>query len=174
MNMIHRPNPALIIGLGNAEKKYFRTYHNVGHLFIDALSVNPELRIANLKILKNDDFMNTSGRFVTKSVQENNVPLDRVLIVHDDSDLELGTYKFSFGSGAAGHHGIENVIDALKTKGFWRLRIGIRKKPAGLIAIIAGFRKAGSFVLRPISTKDQKILDAIFQKSIAEIISMTA
>src|SRR3989344_7401948 len=113
----------LIIGLGNPNPEYANTYHNVGHLFIDHL-----LKIENLKlkIIKSEVYMNESGRFVAQALKKHNVKPEQLLIVHDDSDLQLGTYKLQFGRGAAGHHGIENVIKVLKTKNFWRLRIGIR------------------------------------------------
>lgn len=155
--------PKLIIGLGNADKKYANTYHNVGHIFIDTAN-------EKLKAFKNDSFMNISGDFVKKVVAESGVKSEELLIVHDDSDLELGTYKFSFGSGAAGHHGVENVARALQTNNFWRLRIGIRKPPAGFWSRVLRIRpKAGSFVLRPISDNDRKILQSVFQKSSEEL-----
>ena len=51
------------------------------------------------------------------------------LIIHDDSDIEIGKYKISFDRGSAGHNGVESIIKSLKTKDFWRLRIGIDPYP---------------------------------------------
>ena len=90
--------------------------------------------------------MNVSGPAVHKllrSIQA--VPAD-LLLIHDDSDLPLGEWRLVFGRGAAGHHGVESVIAALRTKDFWRLRLGIRH----------GRGKAGEFVLRKMTAANRK------------------
>ncbi|MEK7114725.1 MAG: aminoacyl-tRNA hydrolase, partial [Patescibacteria group bacterium] len=115
--------PRLIIGLGNPGKEYEKTYHNAGFLFVDYL-INSQLPITNYKLLKTDVYMNQSGNFVKKTLKKYKIKPEEILIVHDDSDIELGKYKISFGRGSAGHNGVQSIIDALKTKNFWRLRIG--------------------------------------------------
>lgn len=183
----------LIIGLGNPGKKYENTYHNVGHLFIDYLIENQNVKCkmqnynSKFKIIKSPVFMNKSGSFVKKMFKKIGVKPEELLIVHDDSDIYLGDYKFSFSRGAAGHHGAESVIKSLNTKEFWRLRIGIR--PDGLAdqrRLNADSRgilrrsahsqrksapraKAGEFVLKKISAAHKKILDEVFQKSALEL-----
>src|SRR3989344_5389201 len=147
----------LIIGLGNPDPKYANTYHNVGHLFIDYL-----LKIENLKfkIIKSGVYMNESGRFVAKMLKKYNVEMEELLIVHDDSDLQLGAYKLQSSHGAAGHHGIESIQAALKTNNFWRLRIGIRPSTKTVR------QKAEEFVLKKITAENKKIL----KKNLLEII----
>src|SRR3989344_7809417 len=154
----------LIIGLGNPNPEYANTYHNVGHLFIDHL-----LKIENLKlkIIKSEVYMNKSGSFVSKTLKKYNAQPEELLIVHDDSDIELGKYKLSFGRGSAGHHGIESIQTTLKTKDFWRLRIGIR--PINPIGPVNRRPKAGDFVLKKISSENKKILEKVFQEIIKKI-----
>ena len=118
--------------------------------------------------------MNESGGFVKKMLKKKGVKPEALLVIHDDSDLNLGSFKFSFGRGSAGHKGAESVIRTLGTKDFWRLRIGIRPigpiSPIGLIGLIARRRKkAGEFVLRKISAKDKKTLESVFAEIIPQV-----
>jgi len=150
----------LIIGLGNPDKKYENTYHNVGILFIDYLR-EKHLEIHGiLRIIKSEHFMNNSGSFVIKSMKRYNVNPEKLLIVHDDSDLVIGKFKLDFGRGAAGHHGIESIQQHLKTNDFWRLRIGIRPTDDKIERI-----KAGDFVLKKISAKNKAIIERVFAEA---------
>lgn len=160
----------LIIGLGNPDKKYANTYHSAGFLFIDYLKENPvKLKVKSLKfkVLKSDEYMNNSGTFVAQAMKKEGVKSEELLIAHDDSDLELGTYKLQSGRGAAGHHGVESIQAALKTNDFWRLRIGIRPKAD----LSAGARraKAEEFVLKKISPENKKILERVFEEVVDKL-----
>lgn len=152
----------LIIGLGNPDKKYENTYHNVGILFINYLSaLNP----TGYTLLASDVYMNNSGKFVAKEIKKASAKPEELLIAHDDSDLETGKYKIDFGRGAAGHHGIESIQQYLKTNDFWRLRIGIRPLSSEASANEGGERlKAGDFVLKKISAADLATLKKVFQE----------
>ena len=152
--------PKLIIGLGNPDKKYENTYHNVGHLFIDYMKKKEEEFgwITKPFALRSKSFMNESGRFVVFELKRTETEPDRLLIVHDDSDLEIGKLKLDFDRGAAGHHGVESIQQHLKTNRFWRLRIGIRPKQAEGEERM----KAEEFVLKKISPADKKILEKVF------------
>ncbi len=145
--------PRLIIGLGNPGKKYEKTYHNVGFLAIDCLD-KCHASSTECRSLKSDIYMNQSGLFVAKVLKKSNAKPKEILIVHDDSDIELGKYKLSFGRSSAGHKGVESVIQSLGTKNFWRLRIGIRKTTR---------KKAGEFVLKKINKKDLEIFKQLFK-----------
>ena len=153
----------LIIGVGNPGKKYQNTHHNAGYLFVDYLE-SQKSKVKS-QMLKTNVYMNKSGSFIKKALKKFNVNPEELLIVHDDSDILLGEYKLSLERGAAGHHGIENIILTLKTKKFWRLRIGIRPNaPQGMPRL-----KAGQFVLKPVRTENKKILDRVFEKALLEI-----
>lgn len=155
----------LIIGLGNAPRRYAATYHNVGFLAIDWLEKHRvrETLPSRPHAAKTKGFMNTSGRSVKTLMAALGIRPEELLVIHDDSDLPLGGYTFSFGRGAAGHRGVLSVIAELGTNRFWRLRMGIRSPyPEER----KGFRaKAESFVLRPISRSDRARLEAAFAEA---------
>lgn len=155
-------NLKLIIGLGNPGPEYADTYHNVGGWFTqrlkdyrDSLQWIP----ADLLLLISSAYVNESGKFVAREMKKTGAKPDQLLVVHDDSDLEIGKYKLSFGRGAAGHHGVESVQAALKTKEFWRLRIGIRPQNEKVR------QKAEKFVLKKITPADKKILEKVFEEA---------
>ncbi|OGM89803.1 hypothetical protein A3J77_01315 [Candidatus Wolfebacteria bacterium RBG_13_41_7] len=163
--LLYGVKPRLIIGLGNPDKEYEKTYHNVGFLLVDYWAKN--LPISNFeflisKPLKSEVYMNESGGFVKKTAKQNNAKPEELLIIHDDSDIKMGEYKFSFGRSSAGHRGAQSIIDSLKTKNFWRLRIGIRKNKK---------QKSSEIVLKKISERDFKILLGVFE-NITEILNV--
>ncbi len=145
----------LIIGLGNPEVEYEKTFHNVGYLMIDFLG----------RGIKSGVFMNKSGEFVKQELKKNKVEPENLLIVHDDSDIEFGKFKFSFGRNSAGHKGAQNIIDQLKTKNFWRLRIGIRPH----IAKSAKREKADKLVLKKISAAQMITLEKVFKEAAEQL-----
>lgn len=156
----------LIIGLGNPGQEYENTYHNVGALFSDYFKnfINQQQWINyRLLILSSTAYVNDSGRFVAREIKNKSVKPECLLIAHDDSDLEIGKYKLQFGRGAAGHHGVESIQQAIKSNDFWRLRIGIR--PANEKVR----QKAEKFVLKKISPADKKTLEKVFEEAIEEL-----
>ena len=153
----------IVVGLGNPGRAYECTYHNVGLLALETLSTKAFRRLLSkhfsfsttgaFTLVKPLTYMNLSGAAVRAALLYFNVKPESMLVVHDDSDIPLGAYKFSFGRGAAGHRGIESLIRELGTKDFWRFRVGIRKT--------AG--KARSFVLRKIAPADKKVIYSVFR-----------
>ena len=133
----------LIVGLGNPGKQYEHTRHNVGKDFIDILADKYDIDLkkekkflgsygkvpafnTTLHLLKPDHYMNESGIAVKKTISFLNIPIDQILIVHDDLDLPFGNLKFKEMGGHGGHNGLRNIIDHLKGESkFKRLRIGI-------------------------------------------------
>jgi PTH1 family peptidyl-tRNA hydrolase len=169
MNMNNKINSfKLIIGLGNPDKKYENTYHNVGFLALDYFAKNPPITNYQLPITKSNAYMNESGIFVAKMIKKFSIKPQELLIIHDDSDIELGKYKLSFSRGSAGHKGVESIIKAIGTKNFWRLRIGIRSKDLRF-KIQDSRKKAGEFVLKNISEADQEILEKVFRECSLEL-----
>ena len=181
---IMETKPHMIIGLGNPDKEYKKTWHNVGFLVIDYLAGENFKKEKFFKFIKKENFifikslnyMNSSGSTILAALKKFNKKPSEILVVHDDSDLMLGKYKISFDRGSAGHRGVESVIKSLNTKNFWRLRIGIRqetKTKAGPPAEVRPTRtKAGEFVLRKISIKDLKILSEEFDEIKDKIINV--
>ena len=134
--------PRLIVGLGNPGAEYQNTYHNVGAQALEAIAgslgdghdvrwdtykkIFAYARIPGWIFVRPLSFMNTSGVAVREAAKKLSIPAERIILLHDDSDLPLGTWKISRGRGAAGHHGVESAIAELGTNDFMRVRIGIR------------------------------------------------
>lgn len=157
---------SIIVALGNPGPEYASTYHNAGVLFIRFIKEECFATPQTVELL--GTFMNVSGPAVHKLLKKNGIPSDRLLLVHDDVDIPLGEYKFSFGSGAAGHHGVESVIHSLGTKDFWRLRIGVAKTietPDGQTIK----KKADTYVLKPISQTDLDLMQAAFKRAAEQL-----
>ncbi len=163
----------LIIGLGNPDPEYQQTYHNVGHIAVDFLKNFQFSRlpvpaaqaaggqaIFNFQLLKTDVYMNKSGEFVRKAMKKYKAGPEQLLVIHDDSDIELGKYKLSFGRSSAGHKGVQNIINHLKTQNFWRLRIGIRPSPEKKRT------KADVLVLKKIAPANKRQLDKVFKEAV--------
>lgn len=134
----------LIVGLGNPGSQYEKTRHNLGWRVIDQL--RKQLKLADWHSAKNfkslicqgnlnrqkvilakpETFMNNSGLAVKKIVNYYRIPIEEILIIHDDIDLPLGKIKIQRNRGAAGHRGVWSIINHLDSKNFIRMRIGIR------------------------------------------------
>lgn len=130
----------LIVGLGNPGEKFKGTRHNLGFELVDEhrrktngeewkfeKKFNSEFCILNSEVilLKPQTFMNLSGSAVARFVNFYKIDPEDILIIHDDLDLPLGKIKIRLGGSAAGHHGVESIIEKLGTDKFVRLRLGI-------------------------------------------------
>ena len=154
----------LIIGLGNPGKEYLHTYHNIGEWSLSYLKKwAAEAGFLRVSCLQPEGYMNESGISVRKILKNSNLSQEQIIIVHDDSDLPLGTYKISRGGGSAGHRGIQSIIDNLGSEDFLRLRIGIRKAEETVR------RKAADFVLERFSDEQEKIFEEALKKAWTEI-----
>ena len=153
------PNRKLIVGLGNPGTEYENTYHNVGALALQHLATNLDPEDAeNLILFRPSTFMNESGLDVRRAMKKFGILPDNVIVIHDESDLPVGEFKFSKGRGAAGHRGVQSIIDHLGGNEFTRIRIGIR--PAREVKR----KKAGEFVLKKITKIDHAVLETVFKK----------
>jgi PTH1 family peptidyl-tRNA hydrolase len=151
----------LVIGLGNPDPEYGATYHNVGHLFVDALiAAHPK---SDLKMLTTDAYMNESGACVAQALKKYKLKPAELLVAQDDSDIAIGNHKHSFARNAGGHWGVHTVIDHLRTNCFWRLRVGIRP------LVEKRRQKAEDLVLKKISAADRKKIDAVFAEVIIQL-----
>lgn len=137
----------IIIGLGNPGKKYGNTRHNAGFSIIDAIqkdwnfppfsenerfsaSLSEGSREGERIILaKPMTFMNLSGHTVQALLNFYKLAPSDILVIHDDLDLPLGTCRIATDSSAAGHNGVQNIIEMLGTQAFRRLRVGIGRPP---------------------------------------------
>lgn len=130
--------PVLIVGLGNPGNEYKNTRHNVGFMTIDAIAPNEavwkkeknalttrtEIDGLNVILAKPQTFMNNSGEAVAPLMAFYKIPLENVVVIHDDMDLKLGTLREKTGGGSAGHNGIKSIDNAIGNE-YRRIRIGI-------------------------------------------------
>ena len=132
----------VIVGLGNPGKEYEKTRHNAGRSAAELLARSEGFgefvynKKANALVSKGtiekesatlvlpETFVNLSGKAVSAFIKSPKAAKN-LLVIHDDLDLPLGTIKMVFGRGSGGHKGVENVMRALKTQDFARIRIGI-------------------------------------------------
>ena len=165
----------LIVGLGNPGKKYDRTRHNAGFWWVDAIagakraSWSKQSKFSGWTtrvdadghefwLLKPDTYMNESGRSVASFTHFHRIEPAQMLVVHDELDLPPGTVKLKKGGGAGGHNGLTDIIDALDTKEFWRLRIGIGHP--GHKDLVA------DYVLHEARREEQELIDPAFERSL--------
>jgi len=136
----------LVAGLGNPGREYERTRHNLGWLVLDELARRhhgswrskfsgslAEVRLdgQRLALLKPETYMNESGRSVGAAARFFKVEPERLLVVHDDVDLEPGRLQARAGGGLAGHNGLRSLAQDLGTQDFERLRIGVGRPGRG-------------------------------------------
>jgi PTH1 family peptidyl-tRNA hydrolase len=135
----------ILAGLGNPGREYASNRHNVGFMLIDRLSARlgaPRMRVQSkalvcsaqhegrsVLLVKPQTYMNLSGQAVQSLARYYRVPLDRLLVAHDDLDLPLGTLRLRPGGGPGGQKGVASTIERLGSEGFARLRIGIGRPP---------------------------------------------
>jgi len=168
----------LIFGLGNPGKEYEHTYHNAGALAVASFAgkegvvfVRPKgkhfafAKAGGLIFALPAVFMNESGIAATEALRFFKLKPKDLCVVHDDSDIELGNYKVSFGRGSAGHHGVDSIAKTLGAAEFTRVRIGIRPNTPPSPSPLKRERrkKAGEFVLARISPAHKKELYRVFE-----------
>jgi len=180
----------IIVGLGNPGEEYEGTRHNTGRMALDFFArqmkfgewkedkkakahvVGGMIGKIAVVLVAPDTFMNKSGAAVAKFVKSQKAA-ERMVVVYDELDLPLGALKLSFNRGSGGHKGIESIMQAVKTKKFTRVRIGISpetaggklKKPSGekevVDHILKAFRSAELETLKPVFKKTAQALEAI-------------
>ncbi len=159
----------LLVGLGNPGREYRDNRHNVGFMVIDRLIVRLDARGLKLqskalvtnavheghKILlaKPQTYMNLSGDSVQGLARFYKLPLENLLLLHDDLDLPFGMIRMRPGGGPGGQKGMASTIESLGTRDFARLRIGIGRPP--------GRMDPADYVLQDFSREQRQALSDI-------------
>jgi len=171
----------LFIGLGNPEKKYFTTRHNLGQQIIlsylskhqlSVIHTPPQLkanvtRVGNNLLVTPTTYMNESGLSVSQIVNYYKIDLNNLYIIHDDLDLKVGDWKQQFDRGSAGHNGLNSIIEQLGTKAFNRIRVGISHPENPNIPI-------EDYVLKSFSPEEKPIISQVTDQIISEIDQLIA
>ncbi len=166
-------NLFLIIGLGNPGTKYENTRHNVGFDAIDYLSAQYGIKLSKIGfkavygegdiegvrtiLVKPQTFMNLSGESVRDIVAWYKVPLDRVILLYDDIDLEPGKIRVRPKGSSGTHNGMRSVIYQLQSDSFPRVRIGIGRAPEKW--------DLADYVLSKFSKEDREVIDGSVAKA---------
>lgn len=164
----------LIVGLGNPGKEYSGSRHNVGfrcvtHLAkLHGIAFNRQqcrakvgvgtIEGVDVVLAKPRTFMNASGESVRLLVQRFKVPLEDILIIHDDMDLPVGKIRLRERGSSGGHRGIESIISCLGSQDFPRIRIGVGR-PAG-----EEDDEVINHVLGAFSSQERSIIDEVVPK----------
>ena len=171
---INMTDTFLIVGLGNPGREYRETRHNVGFMLLDRLTVTLNTRFTRLQskalvastnylerkiiLAKPQTFMNLSGQSVQGLMHFYKLPLENLLIAHDDLDLPVGAIRIRPDGGSAGQKGMTSTIDRLGTDEFPRLRLGIGRPP--------GQMEAPDYVLQDFSKADLTIISETLNRAV--------
>ncbi|NYE45540.1 PTH1 family peptidyl-tRNA hydrolase [Spinactinospora alkalitolerans] len=163
----------LVVGLGNPRPKYAGNRHNVGFMVADALAARAgerwkahrahaevaETRVAGVPavLAKPRSYMNLSGGPVAGLCSFYKIPLERVLVVHDELDVAYGALKLKRGGGAGGHNGLRSISKSLDGPDYVRVRFGIGRPP--------GRMDPAAFVLKDFSGSEAKELDLNIERA---------
>jgi peptidyl-tRNA hydrolase, PTH1 family len=163
-----------IVGLGNPGKEYQDTRHNAGFILLDRILEiygNPKplskfngsiykQKFSDKEILfiKPKTFMNLSGVTVAGAAKYFKDTLEKILVIHDDLDIEFGRIRLKSGGGTGGHNGLESIIKSLGGPDFDRLRVGVGRPP--------GQMDPADYVLSKFKKSERKELDLTFNLAV--------
>ena len=177
----------LVVGLGNPGPDYAANRHNVGQMVLDILAdrisasfkthkanasvAEGRLGFGGPKIIlaKPGTYMNNSGGPVSGLMKFYDVPLQNVIVVHDELDIDAGAVRVKQAGGHAGHNGLRDIIAATDSNDFVRVRVGIGRPP--------GRMDAADFVLKNFSAEERKelpLLLALSADAVEEIVTKGA
>jgi PTH1 family peptidyl-tRNA hydrolase len=162
------PGPALVVGLGNPGPDYAETRHNVGFRVVEHLAARAgggrfsrhktnadvlEGRLAGRRavLAKPRTYMNVSGGPVAGLAKYFSVPVEDLVVVHDDLDLGFGVVRLKRGGGEGGHNGLRSISSSVGTRDYLRVRFGIGRPP--------GRQDPADHVLRRFSGAERKELE---------------
>ncbi|GAP20161.1 aminoacyl-tRNA hydrolase [Leptolinea tardivitalis] len=173
--LLRKPQPEtdqatyLIVGFGNPGREYMNTRHNIGFMTIDRLCKKLDVFLGKMQanaltatykdsrnriiLAKPQTYMNLSGQSVSGLLHFYKIPIDHLLVIHDDMDIPFGSLRIRPSGGSGGQKGLGSTIDRLGTQDFARLRMGIGRPP--------GRMEVTDYVLQPFSSTDQQMLDSM-------------
>ncbi len=167
-------SPILIAGLGNPGSQYEKTRHNIGFMVAEVLGsrlggkftlhkksgadlLQGRLVGQPVAIAKPRAYMNVCGRQVAAAAQFFSIAPDRIVVVHDELDIDFGNVRLKQGGGEGGHNGLRSLTASTGTKDYLRIRVGIGRPP--------GRMDAASYVLKPFSTVERKELALVCEQA---------
>lgn len=180
-------DPWLVVGLGNPTDRYARNRHNVGQMVVDLLAGRAGARWTSHKsralvaearlgvlpggapgprvvLAKSTGYMNVSGGPVAALARALGIEPARILVVHDELDLPLGSLRLRLAGGEGGHNGLKSVTQHLGTREYARLRIGIGRPP--------GQMDPADYVLRDFARNEQPEIAVVIEEAADAVIAV--
>ncbi len=161
----------IIVGLGNPGIQYEITRHNAGFLCIDALAKDLGIEFSKKRfdslvahgnidgteclLMKPQTYMNSSGKAVIEAVKKYGIPAERVLVIADDICFNVGSLRIRRNGSSGGQKGVNDIIEALETQNFPRIKIGVGKRPDDVSTV--------DWVLGNFSDEDLKSLESVIE-----------
>lgn len=163
----------LIVGLGNPGRKYKYTRHNVGYLTLDLLSETLDIPVKTIKfkglygegrlgsekvrLLKPETYMNNSGESVREVMNYFKIPVEELLVIVDDIDIDFGSIRIRSKGSAGTHNGMKSIIYQIQSDQFTRIKLGVGKKlPQQDLA---------NFVLSGFSQDEGKVIEDTIERA---------
>ena len=154
----------LVVGLGNPGTQYAGNRHNVGQMVVQELSRRSsapftshkagariaDIRAPRMLLAAPTSFMNVSGAPVAALMRFFKIPIEKLIVVHDELDIPFDSIKLKRGGGHGGHNGVRDIASALGSPEFVRVRVGIGRPP--------GRQPAADFVLRDFTAAERQVL----------------
>jgi len=171
----------LVAGLGNPGERYANPRHNLGYRVVDELASRErerfrkarfvaadtaEIRFAGERVVlaKARSFMNESGPPIASLARKHGVDPDHVIAVHDEIDLAFGALRVKVGGSTAGHNGLRSLERALRTPGFYRVRLGVGRPP--------GRQDPGDYVLDAFPKRNEADVAALVDEGADAALSL--
>ncbi len=137
----------LLVGLGNPGAKYAGTRHNIGRAFVERIAEIARITLGassfdgpcgtgifegqQVVLLTPDTYMNRSGFSVVKAAHFYRIPVQNIIVAHDEIEIPFSTVRLKRGGGHAGHNGLRSIDAQLGDKNYVRIRLGVERPPEG-------------------------------------------
>jgi PTH1 family peptidyl-tRNA hydrolase len=171
----------LVAGLGNPGGRYSETRHNLGARVVERLADRLGTRLRKVRFLpieagevvvngervwlaRSQTFMNVSGPSYASLARKRGVDPEHVVAVHDEIDLAFGSLKVKRGGSTAGHRGLDSLAQALRTKDFHRVRIGVGRP--------AGRKDPAGHVLEPFARAEREEVDVLVEEAAEAVLTL--
>jgi len=168
------------VGLGNPGERYSGSRHNMGFRVVEALSRHwrsgrpdylrwsmcaaAEYGGRKVLLVQPLTFMNRSGLAVEELFSRFSAEPENLIVIHDEMDLPPGVLRLKKGGGAAGHRGVQSIIDTLGTADFIRLRMGIGKAPPG--------EEGADYVLGRFAPEEEELMEAAVNRAVQALATL--
>lgn len=169
----------LVVGLGNPGEDYHDSRHNSGFMVVErfqkSLAPSPWSldkkfnalvnQVGQVLVMKPQTFMNQSGEAVSRAIRFYKIPLDHLIVVHDDLDISFGIIKSAIDKGPKRHNGLASIETQLGSTNFWRVRVGIEGRSAEMRTLISGEK----YVLMTFSSDERYALNEVIDQAVLKI-----